>query len=323
MTKINLKKPSIIVFEGIAKKTIFKSEFSPVDSTPTPALLRAVEYSNVAGMDAQPVYPFKRYTKPLFTHTKVGNKRHIESLIPQKEGLGKRYFSRDLETAFLVLKDIAQIKENQATIVFGTVSFSKESKARINRTPDHAKAYGKLLRERLWNEPTIIVLESSPIKPEDEATEATDGIEITHAHVITIIREAPESTLKRLRKILKFDNPSTKNAVVVATDYILKQPYTELIELEEEQFGSLPTKEGKAHPYWLGSWRQTDSDEVKRRVPVNIASSDYISKEFGKMEARKRYGFIHFGNLRGLKVKERIETTREFKRKYKSTSRES
>jgi hypothetical protein len=100
-----------------------------------------------------------------------------------------------------------------------------------------------------------------------------------------------------------------------------KQPYTELIELEEDQFGALPKEEGVEHPYWLNSWREPNSNDVKRRVPVNIACSDYLSKELGTKAANKRYGDINFGNRYGLKNKERNQVTREFNTKYKSTSK--
>jgi hypothetical protein len=295
-----------------AKKTISTSDFLAAENPACLVLSRAVEYSNAAGMNVQPVYEFNRAIKPLFTHSKKGTKKHREALIPKSTNMVKRYLSRDIETAFLVLQDIAQIKENQAMIVFGTVSFSAKVKVRINSTSDHASAYGKLLRERNWNEPTIIVLENG-----SKGSKA-----ITHAHIITIARETPESGLKRLKELLKRDNPKSKSAVLVSPNYLFKQPYTELIELEEEQFGTLPTEEGLEHPYWLSSWREPDSNEVKRRVPVNIASCDYLSKELGTRQAQKRYSFINFGNLRGLKAKDRIQTTREFKQKYKSTSKE-
>jgi hypothetical protein len=294
-----------------AKKTIFKSDFLTDNPPACPVLCRAIEYSNAAGMNVQPVYAFNRVIKPLYSQSKKGLKKYRELQISLNEKVAKRWFSRDLETAFLALQDIAQIKENKATIVFGTVSFSAKVKIRINSTSDHAYAYGKLLRERNWNEPTIIVLESG----------FKSSKTITHAHIITILRETPESDLKRLKSLLKKDNPTSSSAVLVSPNYLFKQPYTELIELEEEQFGALPTEEGVEHPYWLSSWRESDSNEVKRRVPVNIACCDYLSKELSTKQAAKRYGFINFGSLRGMKIKERIQATRAFNTKYKSTSK--
>ena len=399
-----------------AKKTIFKSDFFTDKPPACPVLCRAIEYSNAAGMNGQPVYAFNGDIKPLFTDSKKGVKKHRElqqplyekvvvkkwfsrdlataSLVqqdiakikeheatkvtyavslsgkvkiridsssyhadayekvlkehklneptvmvckqpyPVKVGeelfealsveehselqiylyekvVANRWFSRDLETAFLALQDIAQIKENQATIVFGTVNFSLKTRIKINSTSDLAYAYGKLLRERNWHEPTIIVLESG----------SKGSKTITHAHIITIVRETPESDLKRLKSLLKKDNPTSSSAVLVSPNYLFKQPYTQLIELEEEQFGALPTEEGLEHPYWLSSWREPESNEVKRRVPVNIACCDYLSKELSTKQASKRYGFINFGNLRGMKVKERIQATRAFNAKYKSTSK--
>ncbi|AZG71900.1 hypothetical protein [Shewanella livingstonensis] len=294
-----------------AKKTIFKSVFLTAKSPACSVLSRAVEYSNAAGMNGQPVYAFNRVIKPLFTHSKKGVNKHKESLIPLHDKSEKRTFSRDLETAFLVLQDIAQIKENHATIVFGTVSFSINTKLKVNSSSNPALAYGKLLRERGWSEPTSIVLE----------TGGKGSKTITHAHIITIVRETPESNLNRLKSLLKKDNPTSSSAVLVSPNYLFKQPYTELIKLEEGQFGALPTEEGVEHPYWLSSWREPESNEVKRRVPVNIASCDYLSKELSTQQAGKRYGFINFGNLRGMKVKERMQATRAFNAKYKSTSK--
>lgn len=262
-------------------------------------------------MNGQPVYAFNRAIKPLFIHSKKGVKKYRELLISLNEKTTKKWFSRDLETAFLVLQDIAQIKENKATIVFSTVSFSSNAKLKVNSSSNPAYAYGKILRERNWHEPAIIVLESG----------SKGSKSITHAHIITIVREAPESDLKRLKSLLKKDNPTSSSAVLVSPNYLFKQPYTQLIELEEEQFGALPTEEGLEHPYWLSSWREPESNEVKRRVPVNIACCDYLSKELSTKQASGRYGFINFGNLRGMKIKERIQATRAFNAKYKSTSK--
>ncbi|WP_434931026.1 hypothetical protein ACRWQM_01570 [Shewanella sp. HL-SH5] len=315
MAKIGLEMPSEMAQKTEIKKganyTILKSETLESETASSPVLSKAIEYSNAAGMNGQPVYVFNRVIKPLFTHTKKGVKKHKELLIPHHDKSEKRTFSRDLETAFLVLQDITQIKENQATIVFGTVSFSINAKLKVNSASNHATAYGKLLSGRNWNEPTIIVLESG--------LKGTKSL--THAHIITIVRETPESSLECLKELLKKDNPKSYSAVLVSPNYLFKQPYTELIELEEEQFGTLPTEEGLEHPHWLSSWREPDSNEVKRRVPVNIACCDYLSKELSTKQAAKRYGFINFGNLRGMKIRERIQATREFKQKYKSTSK--
>jgi hypothetical protein len=294
-----------------AKYSILKGKTLAPETAPSPVLSRAIEYSNAAGMNGQPVYVFNRVIKPLFTHTKKRVKKHRELLISRDGKPEKRTFSRGLETRFLILQDIAQIKENQATIVFGTVNFSVKTKLKVNSASNHATAYGKLLSGRNWNEPTIIVLESG----------FKGSKTITHAHIITIVRETPESSLECLKELLKKDNPKSYSAVLVSPNYLFKQPHTELIELEEEQFGALPTKEGVEHPYWLNSWREPNSNDVKRRLPVNIACSDYLSKELGTKEANKRYGDINFGNRYGLKNKERNQVTREFNTRYKSTSK--
>jgi len=315
LTETGLEMSSEMALKTVIKKgakyTILKGETLASETAPSPMLSRAIEYSNAAGMNGQPVYVFNRVIKPLFTHTKKGVKKHKESLIPLHDKSEKRTFSRDVETAFLALQDIAQIKENKATIVFGTVSFSINAKLKVNSSSNPASAYGKLLRERNWHEPTIIVLESG----------SKGSKTITHAHIITIVRETPESDLNRLKSLLKKDNPTSSSAVLVSPNYLFKQPYTELLELEEEQFGILPTEEGLEHPYWLSSWREPEGNEVKRRVPVNIACCDYLSKELSTKQAGKRYGFINFGNLRGMKIKERIQATRAFNTKYKSTSK--
>jgi hypothetical protein len=311
LTETGLEMSSEMMLKKGAKNTFSEIEIELVKKPASPALIRSIEHSIAAGQDGQPVYTTNGYSKPLFTHSKKGIKKRKETLIPQSPGMCRRYYSRSLETAFLVLKDIAQVRENQATIVFGTINFDNKFRDSLNKLPEPAKMFGKLIRERGWIEPTIIVLECGINSPK----------KLTHAHIITITRQSEQSGESRLKSLLGAYSDKSNSAVSIISDYLTKQPYTELIELEEEQFGSLPIDENIDHHYWQGAWREPGSNSVKRRVPVNIASSDYLSKELGTKQDKKTYSLTNFGNKCGSKNKERVQITREFKKKYKSTSK--
>ncbi|MEO3684698.1 hypothetical protein ABHN84_20755 [Shewanella vesiculosa] len=311
MTETGLEMSSEMVLKKSAEITISELNVEPTKKPASPALIRIIERSIAAGEDGQPVYTTNGYSKPLFIDTKKGKNSIRETQIPKRPGMGRRYYSRKLETAFLVLKDIVQVRENQATIVFVTVNFDYKFRDALNKHSEPAQKFGKLIREAGWVEPSIAVLECGINSPKM----------FTHAHVITITRQSKQSNESRLKSIIGAYGDNSNSAVSILSDYLTKQPYTELIELEEEQFGSLPIDENIDHPYWQGAWREPGSSSVKRRVPVNIASSDYLSKELGTKQDKKTYSLPGFGNLLGLKNKERAKITSTFKKKYKSTNK--
>ncbi|MEL4431747.1 hypothetical protein [Shewanella mangrovisoli] len=242
--------------------------------------------------------------KPLVSIDRKEKKRARETKLCLTNSGEIRFFSRELENAFLAMKDLIIKRIVTGRLVLATVYFSHKAKAK-NLS---AHAYGKKLRERGWGLPTIIVLEHGKASKK-----------LSHAHIITISEESASNRFPALRELLKKDANHYDSAIKIQDSYITKFRYTDLTALEEEQSGNvIPPIEEHNSEYWMKTWRPEGSNYIHRRLPIDVGIADYLSKQLTDENDNQRLNFINFGTMISDKKRELVKLSREFRKKYKT-----
>lgn len=250
----------------------------------SPALVRPVLYADITGMSVLPVDSYNPKHKHPFTHPK--KPVHQRRFIDPTTGKHHTYtYSDTFTAAHNVLASTARDLHQHLTAV--TVTLNDETCLAIrNHQRGPAACLAQRLKDAGWSVPTLLVIEKS-----HNAANVDTSIKVyqtrLHAHLLTLttvdVKDDDERGETSLRRILKHYATDDNNAVEVKTAYIAKRRYTDFDELEEEQFGEMPSVEGLSITgHWLNTWKQTNSRgevDVCRRIPVNQGWADYLSKD--------------------------------------------
>ncbi|MGR5429472.1 hypothetical protein ACPV56_05790 [Vibrio astriarenae] len=224
-------------------------------------------------------YKIPAIATPLTSVKKGKNQHHVEGVFKSK------YYSyNDALTAhFAELKTLSS--KNHQTLFFITIRLNDDAN-RLLRDVDSdsnkkpmINLVARWVRDFEAISDAIVVMEESP---ESFVTINGKKYKRLHIHIVTAMNE--EDAQKARDELLR----SKSNMTQVKSTWTLRREYTELDQLEEEDFGEIPgDTPDPSNEYWLNTHKRTtyseysnsSKTEVCRELPVCGRSVDYLSKD--------------------------------------------
>ncbi|MEZ9367387.1 hypothetical protein AB4140_00955 [Shewanella sp. 10N.286.51.B2] len=290
-----------------AEKTPATNENNDALQAPNSVLLRALEYREATGTSSYLLDHRLEVQKPLYEDIKKGRRKRREKLLASPQsGTETRYYSRDLDAAFLAIQKLNTTIKGE--LQFVTVYFSRAVREKSLIAKDITKY---LRKNNRWLMPTMVVLESGSVRQE----------QATHAHIITITTQSSDATIGRFKELLA---PYKKSSTGIQSKgaYVVKYPYTELTQAEEDQFGEIPFEKNHEHPYWLNTWRELNAEFYNTEISVNGGAAHYLSKEINdEKRYAKRVAVTNLGDAQGFIKAESAAKSKAYQKKYLSTSK--
>ena len=213
------------------------------------------------------------------------------------------YFSDDITAKFIRLAEISE--EAGSTLFEITVLLNDEANIELRNLDATPDAMSMIRRVYQWTydsqliQDAIVVIEECGSSRVDIAEEHEQLIDCgsnkkcprLHIHVLTHLQEnevvrIKEQFLKKQKKRLQ------------AKDYWdNEQLFTELHEIEEEDFGLVPEKQPDPdNEYWLNQFTRVKQGRkyLCIRLPISLDGADYITKLFGYSFSNDRHD-THIG----------------------------
>ncbi|WP_264875137.1 hypothetical protein [Vibrio agarivorans] len=216
---------------------------------------------------------------PLTSPKRSKNQHSIESVYKSQ-----RYCYNDALTAYFAeLKTLAS--KNRQTLRFITINLNNEANIQLRDVDSDSNKKPMINLVARWIRgfeaisDAIVVMEESP---ESFVTIAVKKHKRLHIHIVTVMDE--EGVQKACDELLSSKSSMTQ----VKSTWTHRRPYTELDELEEEDFGDIPfDKPDPSNEHWLNTYKRTtyseysnsSKTEVCRELPVCGRSVDYLSKD--------------------------------------------
>lgn len=237
------------------------------------------------------------YIKTPLTRRKDGSGQHEIAGVFDK----KQYTYNDtLTAAYMELDKLAN--ESRLEMCFITITLNDTTHRELKAIDAAGKqtmitAVRKWFRAYPYIENAIIVMEECP----NSRVETGDLVEPRlHLHIITALNN---NNLGMAEQEL-FKDKRVRGKVDLTWQQC--RLYTELDELEEEQFGSAPV--GKSDPtdeHWLNRYVKNDqfgNKQVCAELPICLRAADYLSKDLNKPIGRgENFTFIGLNGRKALR----------------------
>ena len=220
-------------------------------------------------------------------------------------------FNDHMTCGFLELAELS--KQNKQDIQMLSITFNNETNewlravdARPQASRTMIQTLTRSIMDNGWTIGSIVVIEES----EGEVELTVGNMKGLHMHILTY---GDDAAFERLKAILR----QYGDRVHAESTWTDKRPYNPLDELEEEQFGAIPTDSVDEHAaHWVGQYKKTINGKtfVYAKHPVCLRSADYLSKTLNIHIGRGRN--FKFIGLDGAKTRRRdmIKLAKEYRK---------
>lgn len=281
MTHTGNDKSTVCTDKSLGQTTQNSTEKADASISPNASLLKALARASSNGSNYRTITPNRPNIYLPITNPKKGNGSHkIKGIFAGK----KDYNHNDhLTAAFVELAELSREAKQPLLAVTCTLNDTthielKEARRIIEKFKRKLTGEADEREEPTrWNVDSILVIEecetSTVLLPSGNEEKRL------HAHIITY---GNISEQERLEAILK---PFSKQTMIQDT-WTNKRPYSDFDEMDEDQFGDIPTDApDPTNDYWLNTYKTKDKQDnqwVHTIHPVCLRGVDYITKGLNK-----------------------------------------
>jgi len=287
MTQTGNDKTTVCTEKQLGQKHHNGTENTEAPISPHSSLNKALARASSNGSNYRTITPNRPNIYTPISNPKKGNGSHkIEGVFADK----KDYHHNDhLTAAFIELAELSCKAKQPLIAVTCTFNDATHKKLKEADTQDEARTIIEKLKRKLageakdrnkptyWNVDSILVIEEcdkSTVKmPSGNADKRL------HLHMLTY---ADSNEQKRLKEILAPFSEQTR----IQDSWTDKRPYNDFDEIEEDQYGDIPTDApDPTNDYWLNTYKTTDEHKkqwVHTIHPVCLRGVDYITKGLNK-----------------------------------------
>jgi|GEM_PF-3864173 hypothetical protein len=287
MTQTGNNKTTVCTDKSLGQKHHNGTENTDASISPCASLLKACAREISNGSNLRSITHNRPSIYTPFTNPKKGNGSHkIKDIFAGKKDY---HYNDHLTAAFVELAELSRKAKQPLIAVTCTFNDATHIELKKADTEDEARTIIEKFKRKLtgeakdrnkptyWNVDCILIIEKC--KTSTVPLPSGDEEKRLHVHIITY---GDSNEQERLKAILA---PFSKQTMIQDT-WTDKREYSAFDEMDEDQFGDIPTGEPESNnKHWLNTYKTKDKQGnqwVHTILPVCLRGVDYITKGLNK-----------------------------------------
>lgn len=278
MTQTGNNKTTVCTDNHGVQNDIFSTEKAEASISPNASLLRACARESSNGSNLRTITPNRPNIYLPISNPKKSNGSHkIKGIFADKVDY---YYNDHLTAAYVELEALS--RKAKQPLMFATCTFNDATHIELKKadTEDEARSIVRKFESWIikhWKTDSILIIEKC--KTSTVPLPSGDEEKRLHVHIITY---GDSNEQERLKAILA---PFSKQTMIQDT-WTDKREYSAFDEMDEDQFGDIPTGEPDSNnKHWLNTYKTKDkqgSQWIHTIHPVCLRGVDYITKGLNK-----------------------------------------
>lgn len=278
MTQTENSKSTVGTDKKLGQTTQNSTEKADVSIIPNTSLHKALARASSNGSNYRTITPNRPNIYTPVTNPRKGNGSHkIKGIFADKVDY---YYNDHLTAAYVELEALS--RKAKQPLMFATCTFNDGTHIELKKadTEDEARSIVRKFESWIikhWKTDSILIIEKC--KTSTVPLPSGDEEKRLHVHIITY---GDSNEQERLKAILA---PFSKQTMIQDT-WTDKREYSAFDEMDEDQFGDIPTGEPDSNnKHWLNTYKTKDkqgSQWIHTIHPVCLRGVDYITKGLNK-----------------------------------------